>query len=80
MTTKENRENKVWESEGLLWQNLAIYETVEGMVGVMSNSKSFMNDQEMTFPDDMNFMDMIEKIKTEDAEFYNEMALYGEEG
>jgi hypothetical protein len=80
MTTKENRENKVWESEGLLWQNLAIYETVEGMVGVMSNSKSFMNDQEMTFPDDMMFMDMIEKIKTEDAEFYNEMALYGEEG
>jgi hypothetical protein len=80
MTTKENRENKVWESEGLLWQNLAIYETVEGMVGVMSNSKSFMNDQEMTFPNDMNFMDMIEKITTEDYEFYNEMALYGEEG
>ena len=80
MTTKENRENKVWESEGLLWQNLAIYETVEGMVGVMSNSKSFMNDREMTFPDDMMFMDMIEKITTEDHEFYNEMGLYGEEG
>jgi hypothetical protein len=80
MTTKENRENKVWEGEGLLWQNLAIYETVEGMVGVMSNSKSFMGDMEMTFPDDMNFMDMVKKIQIEDAEYYDELGLYGEEG
>jgi hypothetical protein len=58
------RENKVWEGEGLLWQNLAIYETSEGMVGVLSNSKSFMNDKEIKFPDDLRpFGDLVAEIQ-----------------
>lgn len=75
------RENKVWEGEGLLWQNLAIYETSEGMVGVLSNSKSFMKDKEIKFPDDLRpFGDLVEEIQKTDSDFYDVFTEYGEEG
>jgi hypothetical protein len=75
------RENKVWEGEGLLWQNLAIYETSEGMVGVLSNSKSFMNDKEIKFPDDLRpFGDLVAEIQKTDSDFYDAFTEYGEEG
>jgi hypothetical protein len=74
------RENKVWEGEGLLWQNLAIYETLEGMVGVLSNSKSFMEDREIKFQEPMMFTDMIEQIKNEDWSYNNIIEEYAEEG
>ena len=80
MTTEENRENKVWEGKGLLWLNLAIYETTEGMVGVMSNSLSFMGDKEIEFPEEMLFTDMIRKIESVDFDYYSELTLYADEG
>ena len=80
MTTEENRENKVWEGKGLLWLNLAIYETTEGMVGVMSNSLSFMGDKEIDFPKEMLFTDMIRKIESVDFDYYSELTLYADEG
>jgi hypothetical protein len=78
MTT---RENKIWESEGLLWRNLSIHETSNGMVGVLSNSKSFMQDREINFSDDMRpFGELVAEIQKMDSDFYDEMTMYAEEG
>jgi hypothetical protein len=77
MTT---RDNKVWEGEGLLWRNLTIYETAEGMVGVLSDSKSFMEDREIKFPDDLRpFQELIAEIQKMDSDYYDELTLYADE-
>lgn len=79
--TLMERENKIWEGEGLLWQKLAIYETSEGMVGVLSNSKSFMKDKEIFFPDRIGmFAEIIAELQKTDADFYDTLTEYGEEG
>lgn len=75
-----NRENKVWEGEGLLWKNLAIYETIEGYVGVLSNSLSFMTDKEMKFDIHTTFEDAVKAITEEDYQYNYELTLYAEEG
>lgn len=74
------RENKVWEGQGSLWQNLAIYETPTGYVGVLSNSLSFMSDMEIEFGIDMNFEDAVSAITNKDYEYGAELAMYADEG
>lgn len=76
----DTRENKVWEGEGLLWQNLAIYETPTGYVGVLSNSLSFMSDREMKFDIHISIEEAVKLITHEDYEYHYELTLYGEEG
>jgi hypothetical protein len=72
--------NKVWEGQGLLWQNLALYETTEGYIGVLSNSKSFMPDREMKFGIHINSEEAIKAITDEDSDFYDELTLHADEG
>jgi hypothetical protein len=74
------RENKVWEGQGLLWQNLALYETTEGYVGVFSNSLSFMKDKEMKFDMAVCSEEAIQTITDEDYAYHYELTLYAEEG
>jgi hypothetical protein len=71
---------KIWESEGLLWKNLSIYETETGFVGELSNSLSFMKDKEIVFPREMDFSDVKKAVIKQDADFNDEMTMYAEEG
>jgi hypothetical protein len=79
MTT---RDNKIWEGEGLLWQNLSIHETAEGMVGVLSNPvPSYIKEREIIFPDSIRpFGELIAEIQKMDSDYYDELTLYAEEG
>ena len=72
--------NKVWEGQGLLWQNLALYETTEGYIGVFSNSLSFMADKEMKFESHVNSEEAVKTITDEDYAYHYELTLYADEG
>jgi hypothetical protein len=76
------RENKIWEGEGLLWQNLSIYETAEGMVGVLSNpTPSYMGEMVIKFADRVGpLQEIVAEIKDTDQQYYDIQGEGGEEG
>jgi hypothetical protein len=76
----KERGDKVWEGQGSLWKNLAIYETTAGYVGVLSNSLSFMSDREMKFDVRVSIEEAVAEIIKKDDGYYTELALYSEEG
>jgi hypothetical protein len=72
--------NKVWEGQGLIWQNLALYETTEGYIGVFSNGLSYVPDKEMKFDTAVCSEEAIQTMTDEDSEMHYEITLYADEG
>lgn len=65
---------------GLLWQNLTLYSQGTRLIGTLTNSKSFMTDREILFEDNIGITRAIEKLITEDSDFYDQLTMYAEEG
>ena len=72
--------NKVWEGKGLIWQNLTLYETTEGYIGVFSNGLSYVPDKEMKFDTAVCSEEAIQTMTDEDSEMHYEITLYADEG
>ena len=71
---------QLWTGEGLLWKNLHIHRHGVNLIGTLSDSKSFMTDRSITFKEGTVLSDAIAFIVNEDADFFFELTLYGEEG
>lgn len=72
---------KVWEDTGMLWKNLRIYETVNGYVGVLSDSDyPYASDRTIAFGVAPSIEDAITEIISYDTEAHSDLTMFGEEG
>lgn len=76
----ETERHELWTAEGLLWQNITLYGQGTRLIGTLKNARNFMSDREILFEENLGIQKAIDLLMNEDADFYDQLTMYAEEG